>query len=356
MKKFHFSGFGGTLLVFSLFLLPTPYEVSAQWQSKNRVQIGCELDNNIYETHENSARKPSLRLLFQSQWERRTAAAYLNFCGVIGYQGYATEAREDKITDEWQLRFEQRLGRRFTAGLDGWARLKHFLFESIDYHSAAATGFLRANLPRNWAVVLSLQPQMQDYWASTGFDQHGLEMNFALNKSFSRQLTAEVTATRTQLNFTRQAYWQPTPSDSLVLRGTRQTDRMGRLALNVRYYRGFLVSGSYFYESYLSNNFGLSYASHRWLGSFSKKISPRLLLRLYAMLQKKNYHESLAPLTPLQLDPERNESNFLILDISRSLAPETSLFLRLAWYNNESLFRSQYYQKRTCIVGLEGRF
>ena len=356
MTKFHFSGFKPTLLLFSLILLFPVHGFSAKWQSKNRIQIGCELDNNIYEARENLAREPSLRLLFQSHWKRRTPDFYLNFCGAVGYQNYSADAREDKITDEWKLRLERRLARRFTVGIDGWARLKHFLYDSIDYHLAAANCYLRTSLPRNWAVVVAVQPQVQDYWASTNHDYQGLEINFSLLKIFSRQFTAELTATRTNLSFNRDAYWQSAVADSLVLRGTNQADRIGRVALNIRYYRKFLISGGYFYESYLSNNYGLSYNSHRWICSVSKKLNRRLLLRIYSMVQKKNYQESLEPVTQLQLDPEKNESNFFIADISHSITPATSLFLRLTWYNNESLFRTQYYKKQTVLIGFEHRF
>jgi len=355
MKRIHLAGKKRTLLII-LFLLHIAHASAAQWQSKNRIQIGCELDNNIYETETNRESEPALRLLFQSHWERRSRLANLTFSGVIGYQGYATEAREDKITDEWQVRVERRLGRRLSAGIDGWARLKHFLYDSIDYHSAAATFFTRLTLPRSWTMALSIQPQIQNYWNSSIYDQHGLELSGVVNKSFSRQFNLEISVTHAQLDFNRPAFWQPTLLDSLISRGRSQTDQMQRLAVNFRYLRGFFISGGYFLENCRSNNYGLSYTSQRWLASFSKKIQPHLLLRLYTMLQKKHYRESLAVLAPLQPDSERNESNFFIADLSYFVAPETALFFRLAWHRNESLFRSRYYQKQTFIAGLESRF
>lgn len=351
MRQIHLTGKKLTLLMI-LFLLHIAHESAAQWQSKNRIQIGCELDNNIYETQTNRESEPSLRLLLQSQWERRARYANLTFSGVIGYQGYATAAREDKITDEWQLRIERRLGRRFVAGIDGWARLKHFLYDSIDYHSAAAIFFTRISLPRYWMLALSLQPQVLDYWNSSNYDQRGLELTLAVHKSFSRRLNLEISASHAQQNFDRPAFI----ADSLISRGQSQSDQIQRLALNVRYLRGFFVSGGYFLENCQSNNYGLSYASQRWLASFSKKISPNLLLRLSTMFQKKRYRESLAVLAPLQPDSERNESNFFIADLSYSVASETALFFRLGWHRNESLFRSRYYQKQTFMAGLESRF
>lgn len=352
MTKLHFSGF----ILHCLLMIFVTQGFPDSWQLKNRVQIGCELDDNIYETPENHQREPSLRLLFQTRWERRERNSRVNFYGIVGYQGYSTEAREDKITDEWQLGIERRLSRRLIVGIDGWARFKHFLYDSIDYHLMTTSGFVRINLPRSWNVALSVQPQWQDYWASRNYDYWGGTFSFSLVKRFSRRLSTEATLAHTQLKFYRDAYWQPTPTDSLVLRGFNQRDRINKAGFQVRFYRGILLSFGYFYEHYRSNNYGFSYNRHRWLCAFSKKISRHLLLRLYGMLQKKSYREPLEPLIPLQPDPEKDESNFLIFDLSHSLTSKTALFLRLAWYNNESLFRTQYYRKQRFILGIESRF
>ena len=90
--------------------------------------------------------------------------------------------------------------------------------------------------------------------------------------------------------------------------------------------------------------------------SFSKKISASLLIRFYAMLQQKSYIEPFYTNVPLELDTEKIDSNFLIVDLSRTLIGDSAVFIRYAWYKNESLYRSIYYQKNLLTSGLEYRF
>ena len=73
------------------------------------------------------------------------------------------------------------------------------------------------------------------------------------------------------------------------------------------------------------------------------------------MLQRKRYLVPSSPVSLPELDPEREQSNHAVVDLSRSLSGEASLVLRLAYHNNETPVRGLFYSKLLLFTGFEVR-
>ena len=84
--------------------------------------------------------------------------------------------------------------------------------------------------------------------------------------------------------------------------------------------------------------------------------APAWLLRAAFMLQHKRYLLPSSPISLPELDPEREQSNYAVLDLTRNLSSQASWLLRLAYHNNETPVRGLFYQKLLLYSGLELRF
>jgi hypothetical protein len=104
-----------------------------------------------------------------------------------------------------------------------------------------------------------------------------------------------------------------------------------------------------------SNSFGYDYTRFRASGLLGFRPAKNWLLRAAGTLQRKRYRDDLARLNIRDLDTEREQSNFLVFDISRDFSAEISLLARAAIYNNESTVPGVFYRKMLYFTGLEVR-
>ena len=128
------------------------------------------------------------------------------------------------------------------------------------------------------------------------------------------------------------------------------------VGLDSRIGRKYLVhlTGEYLQND--ANSFGYSYDQFRLSAILGLKLGRPWLLRLAAMRQFKNYREDIAPIIQRTLDPESDESNFLVADLSYNYTPKLTYLIRLAYYKNEAAQRGRFYRKTQLFIGGEFRF
>jgi len=346
------------LIVVIIIHLSVSGAAGSHWHFRNRFQAGLEWDDNFQERQTGTETAIGGRLLVQSRGEKRGNGYLFSYHYTGAFQGYAPHLREDKLINEGKMRFDFHLFKGISGGIEGWGRHKNFIYEPIDYYLISSTASLRALIGWNLTVRVSLQPQQLNYAVNDYYDYTGLETGIALTKNFSRKLSLELGWRHLCLEFNRTAQQgvQPFPERHFFSFAQNQADKIQKYSLQFLYAGQWFCSLSYLYEYNQSNSSGFSYRNHWLIASLSKKISASLLLRFYAMLQQKNYTEPFYTNVPLELDTEKIDSNFFIVDLSRTLTGGAAVFMRYAWYKNESLYRSIYYQKNLLTTGLEYRF
>jgi len=145
-------------------------------------------------------------------------------------------------------------------------------------------------------------------------------------------------------------------TESFDFKTVKQEDDVLGLKLTLNYTKSMLLNFSYIYENNDSNSFGYSYTKHQFVLIFGLPFANSFWLRGYGAIQIKRYDEKSLPVFPTDADTEREESNFIILDLSKDLSPNFSALLRFAFYNNESTIRSRFYNKLLLTGGFDFRF
>jgi hypothetical protein len=338
-----------------LFLLICSAAAQNSWQVANRLQIGAEHDDNIYESSGPLIAAFSGRLLFHSRAERAWPRTQLSFAYSGGLQTYPSRPDENKLTNELNAELGWTLNRwcQISGGLQG--AIKVFLNGPFDSGTTQSALNLSLQLPHQWTLVLSTYTARLDYTDSDLFDYLSRVFGATLRRRVSGWLIAEGGAQFGQVRYLRPAFddnsigiWFPIGDDQR----DRQTTVMARAIIG----RRFLVNLSGEFQRNTSNSFG--YGHNRWRLSLiaALPLAPRWLLRVAAHGQHKKYLEALPPVLPIELDTERNISNYLVADVSYDISRNLGCLVRVSFYDNEGAVREQFYQKTQLFSGFEYRF
>jgi hypothetical protein len=341
-----------------ILLLPIFLLSPAPLPSQTRLQIGLETDSNIRETPSAALAARSMRLFVQTRKPGRGGWRSLSFQQVSALQIYWNHPEENKLVSELRFGSGGMLG-PFRLDASAWGRLKLWLNDVFDY----GTGGLRLDLAAPLRPGLSLTAELHlatlDYADLDGFDSRDLGFGTGLVLKNGRQRFG-ATLRWQRIRFDRAAVSADFSQDPIyVFLAEQQTDRLATAEIYANHTGRILARISYELQRNDSNSFGFSYWRHRVQLLLGTRLWNRMMLRLLAAGQIKRYRDALppgAPTLPRDLDTEREQSNFLVLDLSRPLTATVNAVLRLAWYNNETPLRSRFYQKRLATLALETRF
>jgi hypothetical protein len=334
----------------SLIAQTTP---AARWRFNNRLQLLTENDSNVEEALSGERSARSLRFMIHSKIYRRRNSLFLQFTHQGGLQLYNDFAVENKLIDEVSGRCLVNITRAIKLGLLAYGRMKIYLNRDSDYAIGQISPYLQLSLPFHFDLQAGYRREGLDYSKSDNHDSRSPGFYLNISKQVAKDLTITPEVSLGTVHFDRPAYttsadWGWTPKNRA------QQDRLNSFGLAAdKFWRGFLINISYRFEDYRSNSYGFDMNRHVVDVMFAKNIGG-FLLRSYASFQKKTYLDDLLPFWPLELDTEKEESNFIILDISRDF-PLFTLLTSLAWYKNESPWATLYYEKWLVNFGIEFR-
>ena len=177
-----------------------------------------------------------------------------------------------------------------------------------------------------------------------------------IQRRFKCHFFAQFKACFQSKNYQRYALYYDPFLDDLPFSNQRQKDKNKYFSIHGSYQNKFLTSLEYLYQNNSSNSYGFSYNYHRLTVSTATPLIKGFLMRVFGGWQQKNYTQALDKVIVTELDSERENSNFLIIDISKDLTTSLSFLIRQSWYDNESPIPGRYYQKRLTSCLLEYRF
>ncbi len=327
------------------------------WRHRGRLQIGIEHDDNIKEAPQDPVAARSMRFMFHYSGKRLSSSGTrisLEYQG--GYQSYWEHADEHKLINELDLNAAHRVNRSWQLGLQGRGRFKIFLNDEIDYSFGYASGYSDFVLFWDLKARISAAYEYLNYANSRLYDFSDNGYTFTLLRSLMRRCTISVILAHHRKKFERSAYSYDAELASWTSTAPYQIDKMTSGGLQIEVRTKILLTLIYTYQTNNSNSYGFGYGRHRLQALFGARLPGAVLLRIFAAIQQKKYVDDLAPIFPLELDTEREESNFLVVDLSRRLFNGITGIVRTAWHDNESPMRTLYYNKFTVSFSLEYAF
>ena len=328
-----------------------------KWRLKNRLQASYEFDDNIRETPSDTANHiedSSLKFQFHSQALRKSRKTLINFSYRGGLQTYFQNSIENKLINEIETDANLKI-QKFALGFRGSGRLKIYLNDILDYVAGSAELYLRLPPILNFRNEVAFKTTGLNYQNFPTFDFSENQIRWAISKRIGSRFTWQMELSAQQVKYDRNVINIPEES-TLVILDMKHLDHNYKAQFQLNYIKTFLINLNYSFEHNASNSFGYDYYKHQIIVIFGFQFPQNIWLRGYGATQLKDYTEEFIPIFPTDIDTEREESNFFILDLSKDLSANLTLLLRFAYYNNESVIRSRFYRKKIVTLGFDLRY
>jgi hypothetical protein len=331
--------------------MATTAHAQRPWQLAGRLQSGVEYDDNIYESPSQRVAATVGRVLVQT----RAAHASQRWRLTLDYAGalllYEGARVENKLLQDASagVTWLSRSGVKVYLRAQG--HLKLYLESPADYGTTSGAMGVLLPLINNAALDLGAETGQLDYAAGDDFDFTFNGAFAALRYQFSPRFAGEIGIAHRKLDYLRASFVN-TPS--LFATGA-QHDEFNALRAAASYNGRVLLQGRFELQRNRSNREVFDYNRFRAHVLAGYPFAARWLLRASLLFQRKHYLAAGPPVSLPELDPEREQSNHLILDLSRDVSESLTLLLRWSRHNNESPVRSLFYRKTLVFAGLELR-
>jgi hypothetical protein len=321
-----------------------------RWRLAHRLQSGWEYDNNIYESSVRRTASGSPRFLLSTRGDCHNERWQIHYDYAAVLQTYTHHGDENKLSHDLGAQAGVRLWPwlRLSSRVNG--TLKFYLENVADYGTTSGSLIAGVILPYKLRADLSAETGQLDYMKSDFYDFTFRGAELTLRRAMWANSSLETTLNRRVAHYERRARGQ-----LLELKDELQRDEITTWRVGMTYGRKLVTQVAVEAQINRSNSFGYDYNRFRASGLLGFRPVKNWLLRAAGTLQRKRYRDDLARLNILDLDTEREQSNFLVVDISRDFSEEISLLARVAVYNNESTVPGVFYHKILYFTGLEIR-
>ena len=313
------------------------------WKSDQRILLGLEIDDNIAESLYRPASDGSLVLTY----ENKSALHHPNNSLLLAYSGglqlYQNYGSENKSIHEATARF-QYYYRNVSLGLHALGKSKYLFDKNGDYSLLYVNPFARISLNKRLALIPGFKYETLRYAHFPDFNYAGEFFSLLMTANVHHNISINPEASFGNIHLNRPAYRLTPPDQWIPQHANHEDDYINAGVLVDWYVRGLLINAGYYFQTAKSNSDGFSFDKHLVKFILVKQLG-RYFIKGFCTLEKKNYTDKTVPSLPIDIDTERRQSNYIVVDLSRELWTKTTLTFRLAWYTNESLLPEKYYQK-----------
>jgi hypothetical protein len=328
--------------------------IRTKWNLSHRFQTGWEYDSNIYETNSQRTTSGSARFLLNTRGGRRADLwqVYYNYSAAV--QTYPNYGDENKLSHDLHGQAGVRAQSWLQITAKANATLKFYLENAADYGTTSGSMTAGLSLPNNFVADLSGETGQLDYAASDLYDFTFNGAELAVRRPLSPNSAFEISFNYRALRYERRALAYHIFS-GLIPQPFAQRDNLGTARIALTHGRRLVTQLAVEMQINRSNSFGYDFNRFRVSGLLGFRPARRWMVRAAGLLQNKNYRDDLSRLNLRDLDTEREQSNFLVVDLSRDVLAEISAIARVAFYDNESTVPGVFYRKMIYFAGLEAR-
>jgi hypothetical protein len=325
-----------------------------RWQFSHRLQAGWEYDSNIYEASTRHTASGSPRFLLSTRGNRNDKRWQLHYNYSAALQTYPAHGDENKLIHDLGGQLGVRVKPWLQVTTRANAFLKLYLENATDYATTSGTLIASLSLPHKIFVDFVAETGQLDYAATDLYDFTHRGFEVTLRPSLLSNGSLQATLNRRLLRYPSQFFiCVARPGSPVTILHERDVLTTWRAAMS--FGRKILTQISIEAQANRSNSSVYEFNRLRVNGLVGFRLMRRWFVRAAGVYQHKRYPEALAPLCLLELDTEREQSNFLVADLSRDLTSNVSLLMRVALYDNESTLRGRFYRKMLYFAGLEIR-
>ena len=345
--------------------------MSFSHESKSRVQVSGEMDNNIGEDSYNPISGRALRLFSTTRGAGTlTGSTPYGYDILIGYRAYQQYHAENRLVARMHSDLQQSMFGKFFVGLDGNVFFEDYRENGRDNNSLLGSAFIQLpqQLLRLFELNFRFQAAQTRYINDPFFDFTDNWWSAGLKKNVGRRLSIwggysyhprifKRQALRLEDGYTIISGMSVTEVQSIIKPARfQQEDLIHEYNIGWQYYRRVLIGAWLLFRNTNSNSYGFSHHENRIGLLFGSPFVFNSMVKLYMTFEAKSYEDKLSLPIVTDIDEDKEEDNRLVAEISRDIIPGLALEVRYEWLRNESRIRNLYYSKHIFSSGLEYAF
>ncbi len=338
-----------------LLLLAAPMSVSGENRRVAvKAKVGVEYDDNVFE--KTGDRTGGLRARFyldSSSTLFRSQKVWASFRYQGGFKRYLDSVPQDSlaavepIVNSLSLDLGHKPTERIVVAI-GSELKSRILIDGSQRHLPSQDGYLqggarlslKVGLSKDLVGSLSCQGSFVNFKDFQEFDVRARGIQIDLDKRFSGRFRCGLEASWKRLNFNRDSLnkeWQP--------REEPQRDFLLQTGVNFKFYRLFLINGSYCFLINSSNSCGYSFSAHRFTLLLGRMLTNQIGLQLYGVFQLKRHTDDIPEIPLVSVPHKELEGTVLVAKLSKDITDRYAIDVKYALHRDESVQRDRFHTK-----------
>jgi len=314
----------------------------------------------VFESVDRRQADTAMRLLVQGSWKHRFPNTFfLSAYYRGGMEIYRRFSNENRSVNEWIAELELPVGSSGAFGLDVQERVKTFFHVRRGYAYSELSPYVRRRFSGGLNGTVYCDLSSLNYSEGTYFDCRSRRGGIRLEWALTSWMVSTFQCMLGDNRYRRQAYGFLSGSpymEQWIALGQSQKDAFREWSVQVESARWLFVRLTVGYENNGSNNYGYGFRRPKMQFLAVKTIAAEWTVSIFWTSQMKRYKDSLRPILQVYPESENEENNFVMMDLTRTIAERTSLRVQAGLYRNESPFRDLYYRKTLYSIGIAHAF
>ena len=344
------------MLIILLLLLFHQIGSSQTWHWKSRFEGALVYDSNVFENFQNPVDDRLGRFFWELTGKNRyqRVNTFMQFKG--GLDGYSKHTIENRMVNELKGNHAFPITKRLAGSISYRLRARTFFKSSRDYLYISGSPAIQYQISRYFKTLFALSTMSFYFKGNPNYNYNFLSARFALSGTIHSLLlrfhirTGTISYNRNAIDYVNleNGYWAD--------KGMIQKDNIIEGGIGFETYSWALVQTYFTWRQDRSNSYGSSYDLYQIHLILAKPLPWKMTCKLIGHLYLKSYNNSFDDIIQILPDTELEENTYLIFDIAKDVSDKHEIYVRTAWYKNESPFRNRYYEKFLFSAGCSFRF
>lgn len=348
-----FRSFYRCAILLLLLNLCTVHSIKSQGTLDGRLFLGALADNNVVELPNSrmgfgSTANVTLAYRRDVKTDRGVHVTQLQFQSAnAGYPGSWSDSR---TLTNGTLRYGVAVSKGFRLQPFVRGEIRQFVNRDINYRTGTLGLEARVNSATGYFTAIETWRSKVVFNENGAFNNVADIMTFSFGRHFNALEFLNVKAMTSNHQYSKTAI-----SRDQKNMGIKQRDHTFAYGFGAEIFRlKVLIQINYLFTIVSSNSYGSSLRMHKFDGMALRKLGNGLFLKLYASTELRDYRDAFIArdVSTYQLG---SDNKSVAVEIGKALSDRHEIKVRLHWYNNQALLRSEYYSRTILVLGLESR-
>lgn len=342
------------LFVFAVsFMYWSGSELHSQNTLNGRIFFGALVDDNVRELPSSTWAAGSAlsgTLSFRSTARQsKIGTDYAQVQIQSGNSVYPTRWKDSRTLTQATAKYCFYVSRGFRLLPFGRMEVKNFVQRDINYRTGSLGLQAALSLPGDVSVSIETWRSKVVFSAHDEFNNLADVITLSAGKNFSSIEYLSVKAMAGNHQYAKNAI---SPQGSTL--AIRQRDHTFGYGASFELFRwNILIQANYLYMIVASNSYGSSLSTHKIDAMMLRKLWSGVFLKIHGSTEFRNYRNEEFVARDVSTYQLGLDNKAFTVELGKPISDHFEIKLRLHWYNNQALLKTEYYERTVLVAGIE---